>query len=665
MEQGNINGYKIIKKIGQGSFGQVYKVTKNDSVYALKLIRKDISKDTPERFLREVKAMQIIEHSNVVKIRDYGEFHSDHDFDYIYIVMDFIDGRPLSELVGKLEVEKAKQIIISVLETMAAVHKQAVIHRDLKPSNIIIDQDAGPIILDLGLAKLIDYTSITPSGALLGTYRYMAPEQIDNSKYVNELSDYYSIGVIFYELLSGRHPYDADTLPELIDMIKHQPPTRLTKYNLDVPSHIETVVLNWMLEKAPADRYQSVEEIIDALNQEEKPRQSLLAIEPRNYWRLLHTEKTVFLKGVKAGLIQDIVFPANFFQGYRPTVDQIRQSSVRGYTTDPATNRLAYTSFSATKGLLNMPYSPQSSVKPLDQDDFKSSSEIRKHVKKVIDYQVKYGVNQLMAPFFYAKDPSDPWFDTNIHLLGESIDYRDENYPDTPIIGSICMYIDKWHKNTEKQDILNQYVRLKPDAYFAYGDPVGKKSNSTQLFHYADLLLKLQEKSQRPVIASRINGFGLILMAFGLSGMSSGIASLDSFSESTISSGEVGYSLGPRYYMPGLMHMFSSKEHNLIKDVLASDIGRRLKCTCKYCQHPKGQLLGPENFRMHFLTKRQQEIQMIAANDTATNIHQIEGRLGQAMTDIQQLKRAGILIRDTEHLEVWSNVVKTLKQHHS
>jgi serine/threonine-protein kinase len=486
----NINGYNIKPEwfLGKGSFGSVYKAEKDGKFFAVKIFQSELLQtEYKDRLDREIKAIQKINHPNVVKLYDFGLF-KDNDFEYFYIVMDLVEGKSLNEYVGSVEEKKCIEIIESVLDTMDSVHLQGIIHRDLKPANIMINLEGTPIILDFGLAKLIDYSSITQTGERVGTFYYMSPEQVTDSKNIDNRSDYFSIGIIFYQLLTGLLPYDAANLPALIDQIKNQYPKNPSELNSSISNHIENVILK-LLEKSPYQRYQSVDDIKNAIKNIPEERPKTLDLSDRFFVRLLHNEKSVFDEALKESLIDRIIFPANFFNLCKPTVKLIRDTKV-SFTTDPSTNRLTYSAFSKTKGIQELPYSSGDEVIPIQKKDFHSITQVQEYVKKVLDFQIQNGVTELASPFFFAKNSSDDWFNINLKLLKESIAYRDQYHKDKPIWGGICMNIDNWHDDDEKNKILNNYVKADPGGFFVYSDPIENTSNLVQLLQYADLLKK-------------------------------------------------------------------------------------------------------------------------------------------------------------------------------
>lgn len=660
----DVNGYKTRPEwfIGKGSFGSVYKAEKNGVFYALKVFQSELLKtEYRSRLDREMKAIQKISHPNVVKFHDFGTF-KENEFEYFYIVMDFVDGQPLTNFVGTVQEAKCIEIISSILDTLDAVHKEGIIHRDLKPANIIINQKGVPIILDFGLAKLIDYSSITQTGERVGTFFYMSPEQVTDSKNIDNRSDYFSIGVIFYQMLTGVLPYDATNLPALIDQIKNQYPKNPSELNGSIANQTENIILK-LLEKTPYKRFQTVDAIKNALKSKPEERPKKLDLSIRHFTRLLHTEKGIFEDSLKEGLIERVIFPANFFKFYHLTVKVLRGSKIP-FTTDPATNRLTYTAFSKTAGVQELPYSSGSEVTPIQKKDFHSISQVQSYVKKVIDYQIDNGITELAAPFFFAKNSTDDWFNINLKLLKESIDYRDQYHKSLPLWAGICMNVDNWHDDDEKNKILNYYVKTNPDGFFVYGDPICGQSNLTQLFHYTDLLKKLQASSSTPVVACRVNGLGLILLSLGISGISSGIASLDNFREAILSDTQEGYAADPRYYISELLSMISLKKKVTTKltDIAKSSVGAALQCHCDYCNGLTSGQLTQRNLKLHFLLRRKQEIEEIKSVNEPERLSFIETKIDKALEYAKTLSKEGIEVADLSHLKTWKALILQFKK---
>ncbi len=206
------NRYEIVERIGEGGMGAVYQARdlELNRVVALKVIRPSLAKN-PEiltRFKQELILARQVTHKNVIRIYDLAEFDGVR-----FITMDFIDGRDLKSVLrakGKFEPRQAAEIIEQVCRGLEAAHSEAVIHRDLKPQNIMMDRSGKITVMDFGIARSTGPGGMTHTGALIGTPEYMSPEQAKGEK-LDARSDLFSVGIIFYELLTGDTPYKAET----------------------------------------------------------------------------------------------------------------------------------------------------------------------------------------------------------------------------------------------------------------------------------------------------------------------------------------------------------------------------------------------------------------------------------------------------------------------
>jgi tRNA A-37 threonylcarbamoyl transferase component Bud32 len=239
---------EILEMIGQGGMGVVYKARQKnlDRIVALKVLSPHLSDDPEfvERFTREAKALAQLGHPNIVGIHDSGI----HDR-VPYLVMEYVDGTPLRKVLAsaKFTPDRALEVIPQICDALQYAHTHGVVHRDIKPENILIDRQGRVKIADFGLAKLskMEESRITQSGYVMGTPRYMAPEQFEASGRVDHRADIYSLGVVFYEMLTGEVP-----------MGRFKPPSA----KADVDRRLDPVVLK-SLEREPEDRYQSAGEV--------------------------------------------------------------------------------------------------------------------------------------------------------------------------------------------------------------------------------------------------------------------------------------------------------------------------------------------------------------------------------------------------------------------
>src|SRR6266699_484476 len=253
--------YEILQLLGQGGMGAVYKARDKelDRIVALKLIRSEFAKN-PEilrRFKQELILARQVTHKNVIRIYDLGQADG-----IKFITMDFVEGRDLRQLLvekGKFPPEQAARIMLQICRALEAAHTEGVIHRDLKPHNIMLDSGGRAYVMDFGIARSAYLPGMTQTGALIGTPEYMSPEQARGEK-LTERSDLFSLGVIFYELLTGKSPYPADaplgTLWKRLQE-KAKPPSEI---DATVPKPLSDIVMN-ALEIEPEKRLSSAREM--------------------------------------------------------------------------------------------------------------------------------------------------------------------------------------------------------------------------------------------------------------------------------------------------------------------------------------------------------------------------------------------------------------------
>ena len=253
--------YEIIEELGKGGMGRVYRVEdkKLEQEVALKLIKPEIASDkkTIERFRNELKTARMISHKNVCRMFDFGESK-----DSRFITMEFIRGEDLKTLIqkmGQLSAGQAVAIAKQVCEGLIEAHKLGVVHRDLKPQNIMIDRRGDARIMDFGIARSLEAKGITGAGVMIGTPEYMSPEQVEG-KDTDQRSDIYSLGVILYEMVTGRVPFEGDTALSIAVKHKTEAPKAPIELDPQIPDALDAVIL-MCLEKDKEKRYQSAGEL--------------------------------------------------------------------------------------------------------------------------------------------------------------------------------------------------------------------------------------------------------------------------------------------------------------------------------------------------------------------------------------------------------------------
>jgi formylglycine-generating enzyme required for sulfatase activity/predicted Ser/Thr protein kinase len=262
--------YVVLDVLGKGGMGYVYKAEhrKMRRVVALKVIARAAleSPDAVRRFEREVQAAARLEHPNIVTAFDAGEASGTH-----YLVMQYVEGRNLSEVVKELGPQPLGRTVDWILQAargLAFAHEQGVIHRDIKPGNLLVDSRGTVKILDMGLARLenlgADQDQLTGTGQIMGTVDYMAPEQAVDTRQADARADIYSLGVTLWYLLTARPLFAGDTAMNKMMAHMQTPVPPLASGRGDVPPAVEAAFQR-MVAKKPADRFQSMREVIAAL----------------------------------------------------------------------------------------------------------------------------------------------------------------------------------------------------------------------------------------------------------------------------------------------------------------------------------------------------------------------------------------------------------------
>ncbi len=262
--------YQIIEVLGKGGMGKVYRALdkKLNEEVALKLVKPEIASDkkTLERFSNELKIARRIAHKNVGRMYELMEEKGIH-----FITMEYVPGEDLKSFIRRAETlsaGKAISIAKQVCEGLAEAHELGVVHRDLKPQNIMIDKEGNSRIMDFGIARSLKAKGITDAGVMIGTPEYMSPEQVD-AKETDQRSDIYSLGVILYEMVTGRAPFEGDTPLSVAVKQKTETPEDPRKLNSRIPVDLSRVILRCM-EKDKEKRYQSAGELRSELINIEK-----------------------------------------------------------------------------------------------------------------------------------------------------------------------------------------------------------------------------------------------------------------------------------------------------------------------------------------------------------------------------------------------------------
>jgi serine/threonine-protein kinase len=260
------NRYELLEKIGEGGMAEVYKAKCHllNRYVAVKILKEEFSKDAQfvEKFKREATAAASLSDNNIVNIYDVG---SQNDINYI--VMEYVKGKTLKEVIrgkGSLDVDESVDIAMQIAKALQCAHRNNIVHRDIKPHNILVTEDGRVKVTDFGIAKATNSVTITNTSKVIGSAHYFSPEQAKGG-FVDCRTDIYSLGIVMYEMVTGKVPYDADSPVSVA--LKHiqEPvvPPKTLRPNL--PDNFNNVILK-CIEKEPIRRYQDTKELIEDLN---------------------------------------------------------------------------------------------------------------------------------------------------------------------------------------------------------------------------------------------------------------------------------------------------------------------------------------------------------------------------------------------------------------
>ncbi len=255
MQNRSIGPFELEDQLGAGGMGVVYraKYTKTGQRVALKVLSPGLQEDEKliARFTRELEILKKLKHPNIVQCYGGGRLGAQR-----FYAMELVEGGSLSELLkkkGKFDWQQVIEYGIQICAALEHAHENGVVHRDLKPANLMLDKSGRIKLADFGLARISDATALTAAGKTLGTFAYMAPEQISGSSPITAKTDLYAFGVVLFELVTGKTPFQTETTAELLMQHLTKKPPRVCTEVLDCPIWLEKVILN-LMEKEPDKR---------------------------------------------------------------------------------------------------------------------------------------------------------------------------------------------------------------------------------------------------------------------------------------------------------------------------------------------------------------------------------------------------------------------------
>ncbi|MEK7110085.1 MAG: hypothetical protein AAB876_02590, partial [Patescibacteria group bacterium] len=366
-----------------------------------------------------------------------------------------------------------------------------------------------------------------------------------------------------------------------------------------------------------------------------------------------------------------VEFPANFQKQQKNLLILINTPQFEKII-DPATIRLAYPAQQDKKGLQELSYAPPK-FQFITPDYLQDNKKKQEYVKQVIDEQFKLGADILVSPYHYIhntnvpatqrRNPVAEWFDLDIKLLKESIDYKASvrEYDNKQLYAGICLNGDSLLDNRHTTDLLNMFSAFDCDGYFIYVDCIDNTTNTATLYHYIRTLVELQKSTNKPVIAGRLNSLGLGLLCAGVTAYSSGAARFESFYEDLYKEEVVdAYNMYERYYFPQLLGTISiAKKSPLKLQAIMNELGA---CNCYYCNGKNYlQMIEAPNNKLHFLENIHNEIESIKSIPQLQRIPYFLRRIEEAINNHRKLPDV-FKTSDYQHLLNWKEVFEELNK---
>ena len=636
-----INGYLFEEALGSGSFGAVYRVSKENNVYAAKVLSEtyilDEFKNEQNRITREIDVLKNVKGENLIKYQEDFYFKNEFGIMEYVIVMEYFPGRTLrSFLRNDVELETLIRIFVSVLYGVRDLHNtiienEGIIHRDLKPDNIMIDDNLNVKIIDYGLSKIIDFSSITSTGTQIGSPLYMSPEQLKDSKHIDYRADIYALGIILYEMLTKNIPYKASTLPELLMKILNDPIIPPKQYNPSISDGLENIIFK-ATAKEPFARFQTVDEFIDAFDKE-NIQEELVTV--GKYYAWVYREKDVteqFEKVNKA----DIIYPIHVQNWMKKLHLHFANNNFENVIIDPSTQRLSYVAFGNTKGLVELPYAPEKGVISLE---YLHNPQKRKEYIDKWYATVSIG-QKLILPYHYISNTDypvekvDDWIRMNIQLIDESSQVVEEGKEKYAMIS-----IGLGHLVFQADKILSYFVHAKVDGFIVQVSDM-KQLNEQSLGSYLEFMVNLQKYTSKPVIALKVPiPLGLTLIAKGIHGFSLGLASIDYFDEQYIKEEKDSFNLYSKFYFPQVLSILTyPKKDTFAFEQIYNYFGG---CDCKWCNGKSAIEIGTgdKGVQLHHWQMMIEEVDKFNQYDGEERIIYLRERIDVALKNLDSIPK--------------------------
>ena len=636
-----INGYLFEEALGSGSFGAVYRVSKGKTTYAAKVLAEtyilEEFRSEQNRITREIDVLKNVKGKNLIKYQE--DFYFKNEFGVIeyVIVMEYFEGRTLrSYLRRDIDLDTLISVFVSVLQGVRELHNtiienEGIIHRDLKPDNIMIDDELNVKIIDYGLSKIIDFSSITSTGTQIGSPLYMAPEQLRDSKHIDYRVDIYALGIILYEMLTKNIPYKATTLPELLLKILNDPIIPPRQYNSSISDGLENIIFK-ATAKEPFARFQTIDEFIEAFSKKNIA-EELVTV--GKYYAWVYREKDVTEQFENANSA-DIIYPIHVQNWMKKLHQHFTDNNFENVIIDPSTQRLSYFAFGSTKGLVDLPYAPKKGVISLE---YLQNPQKRKEYIESWYATVSMG-RKLILPYHYISntdypvDKVDEWIKMNVQLIDESskvVENGKQKYAMISIgLGHLVFQSDK---------ILSCFVHADVNGFIVQVSDM-KQLNEQSLGSYLEFVLNLQKYTNKPVIALKVPiPLGFALIAKGVHGFSLGLASIDYFDEQYIKEEKDSFNLYSKFYFPQVLSFLTyPKKDTFAFEQIYNYFGC---CDCEWCKGKSAIEIGTgdKGVQLHHWQLMLEEVEKFNQFEGEARVEYFKKRVDDALKNLDSIPR--------------------------